>query len=117
MLLGMASIPTKLSTGGLKVDGRSTVAKRAKRHAHTFFKQLGGADAVDPIVAARVRRAAELVAVAELTRAGAMRGEANLNDLIRVERLAEIAIRRLGLYGGRRQPEGLGLRDYLAAAE
>jgi hypothetical protein len=97
-----------------RVDGRSAVARRAKQLTADFIAALGGHSAVDSVLMAKVRRAAELVVVAERARVAALHGSAvALDDLVRVERLAELAVRRLGI--DQREPDKPDLDDYLAS--
>ena len=99
-----------------RVDGRSAAARRAKQLAAEYVAALGGPDAVDAVLMARVKRASELVVVAERTRVLAMQGEAVLDDLVRVERLAELAMKRLGLERRAREAaKGPTLEEYLAS--
>ena len=99
-----------------KVDGRSEAAKRTKRLIAEYVAMLGGPEAVDAATLAAVKRAAELMVVAERARAAALRGEADLDNLVRVERLSELAVRRLHL-DCKRGPAGPTLAEYLAQHE
>jgi hypothetical protein len=92
-----AAVPARSPAYSPRIDGRSAAAKRAKRLTAEYVAALGGSDAVDPVMLAKVRRAAELVVVAECARAKAMQGDAVLDDMVRVDRLADLAVRRLGL--------------------
>ncbi len=103
----------------VRVDGRSKAAKRAKELAASFVAQLGKAAADGGAAAlAAVRKAAELVVVAEVLRARALRGETvDLSELVKVEGIADRAVRALGL-DRKRGPAERGENDlaaYLAA--
>src|SRR5262245_55730239 len=93
-----------------KIDGRLAPAKRAKALVVQWVERLG-LETIDSVTAARLRRAAELTAVAEVARANALRGtgDAGLDNLVRLERLAEIAVRRLGIDRTKREPDALTL--------
>jgi len=93
-----------------KIDGRLAPAKRAKTLVAQWVEQLG-IETADAAMLARLRRAAELVVVAEVARANALRGtgDAGLDNLVRLERLAEIAVRRLGIDRQKREPDTLAL--------
>jgi hypothetical protein len=98
-----------------RVDGRSAVARRAKLRTAAFVAALGGPDVVDDILLAKVQRAAELSVLAERARIAALQGEAvALDDVVRVERLAELAVRRLGIDKQQREPARVPLRERLA---
>src|SRR5262245_37033253 len=97
-----------------KLDGRSQAARRTKRLVAEYLAALGDREAAGAAMLATVKRAAELVTVAELTRIRAMRGDAVLDDLVRIERLAELAVRRLGLDRRKREPAAAPLRERLA---
>ncbi len=81
-----------------RVDGRSKAAKRAKELAASFVAQLGKAAADGAAALAAVQKAAELFVVAEELRARALRGETvDLGELVKVEGIADRAVRALGL--------------------
>ena len=98
-----------------KLDGRTEAARRTKRLVAEYVAALGGPEAVDAAMLDKVRRAAELVVVAERARAAALRGEADLDNLVRIERLSELAVRRLHL-DRKRGPAGPSLAEYLREA-
>jgi hypothetical protein len=78
-----------------KLDGRLKVAKRVKSHAQKYMQALGydmEGDTPEHIV-----RVAELMALAEVCRARALRGEVEVDLVTRIERLADRALRQLGL--------------------
>jgi hypothetical protein len=80
------------------VSRRSALGKRLRDLADAFAERFGGWDALSVPVAADVRRAAELVALSEQARADALRnGLADPSQLIKLEGIADRAVRRLGL--------------------
>lgn len=98
------------------LDGRSPAGRRRIDLIETFVARLGGWDAVrDEQLAWDVRRAAELVALAEAAREEALKGgPVDLGALVRIEGAADRAVRRLGFSqaaGAREQSLG----EYLAA--
>lgn len=85
----MSSKPTRL-------DGRTRIARRARKLLVAFAKAVGKYD--DLVIAHAVTDAAELCAIAEDARARFMRGEdVSLDDLVRIERAAALAVKRLNL--------------------
>jgi hypothetical protein len=89
-----AAIPVRAA----RTDGRSWGARRTKQLTGEWVHRLGGPDAVDTVTLGRVKRAAELCAIAERARADALQGGGDgLDNLVRVERLADLAVRQLGL--------------------
>jgi hypothetical protein len=94
-----------------RIDGRLTAARRVKELTAAFLDQLPVADAT---TLAAVKKAAELVAVAEGLRRKALLGEVvDMLALVRVENLAQRAIVALNL-DRKREPTGPSLSDYLA---
>jgi hypothetical protein len=79
------------------LDRRTIAAKRAAALAKEFETELGGGLSVTQRAA--VERAATLAACAEDARVRRLAGDpsVNLDDLVRVDRLADLAIRRLGI--------------------
>jgi hypothetical protein len=99
-----------------RTDQRRRSARRAKtlrEHWVQTLVQAGRAMTVD--LTERVMRASELTALAEDMRAKMLRGEADVcaDDLVRVTRLADMAVRRLTLPTGLAKP--LPLRERLAS--
>lgn len=81
-------------------DGRTRGARRLRDLADSFAEALGGWPALRPLQADAVRRAAELMTLAEQTRASALEtGTVDLTSLSQVEGKAERALRALGLPG------------------
>jgi hypothetical protein len=90
------------------MDGRTRSGRRARELARQFEAALGGADALSDGQRLAVARAATLTAISEDKRMRVLAGEhVLLNDLVRVERLAQQAVRNLGLDQRQREPEGL----------
>jgi hypothetical protein len=99
------------------MDGRTSAAQRVRKLAQAFAAELGEAEKLNPAAMVRVRRAAELVVAAEELRAKAMRGELNtdvaLLSLVRLEGLADRAVRRLRLER-KHEPAAPTLAEHLA---
>lgn len=103
------------SRGGT-VDGRTLAARRRRELINAYTVALGGIEAISVSRLVDVRRAAELVALAESERAKALRGEAvDLSALIRVEGAADRAVRRLGIKPGAVPSRPLTLAEYAKA--
>jgi hypothetical protein len=78
------------------IDGRSQLGRRLHDLAEDFASQLGGWEALSDTMAANVRKASELTALAEQMRAGALRdGNVDPLALVRLEGAADRAVRRL----------------------
>src|SRR5262245_2988648 len=86
------------ATGGklTRLDKRTSAGRRIKQLTAQYLAELDGSAAADPAVVAKVRRAAELVVLAENARAMVLRGAFGIDALVRIERLAELAVSRLG---------------------
>jgi hypothetical protein len=100
-----------------RLDGRTREARRARELQATYSEQAGGELTAD--LAARIRRAAELTALAEAKRAQLMRGDegaASLDDLVRLERAAVAAVRALRI-DDRAKAKQPSLREYLASKQ
>jgi hypothetical protein len=80
------------------IDGRTELGRRVRDLAEGFARRLGGWAALSDTLAANVRRAAELSALAEQMRAEALRN-GNLDPLgmVRLEGAARRAVRELQL--------------------
>ncbi len=72
----------------------------AKRLAEIVaeFEQLLEDEDMTPSRRARVRRAAELALLAEITRANAITGQATISSVTEIEALAERAKKQAGIY-------------------
>jgi hypothetical protein len=80
------------------VSGRTAFNRRIQDIADQYVLALGGWQALSDLMAANVRRAAELVALAEKKRAIALRdGDVGLLRLVRLEGAASRAVRPLQL--------------------
>jgi hypothetical protein len=77
---------------------RRALDRRRKDLVSSFIAALGGPEAVSPVVAMQVRRAAELVTAAEMARAAMLNGvPTDMLALIRLEGCAARAVRLLGI--------------------
>jgi hypothetical protein len=100
------------------IDGRSELGRRLRDLAETFAARLGGWAALSDALAANVRKAAELSALAEQARADALRnGNVDPVALVRLEGAASRAVRALHL--DRRPERTVDMRPtpYAAAAD
>jgi hypothetical protein len=72
--------------------------RRRRDLVEGFLSALGGPEAVSPVVAMQVRRAAELVTAAEMVRADMLNGQpTDMLALVRLEGTASRAVRGLGI--------------------
>jgi hypothetical protein len=100
----------------MAISGRTALGRRVRDLAESFAVMLGGWPALTDMQTAAIRRAAELSALAEQSRAIALRhGCADPVALSRLEGCADRAVRRLGLPQAPREPIGPSLDQYLAA--
>jgi hypothetical protein len=100
-----------------RVDGRIRAARRVKALVAAYTAACSGA-ASDATTAAKILKAAELVALAETMRAAALRGDkgADALALVRLEGIARRAVADLGIE--KREPaRGDALERYLAAKQ
>jgi hypothetical protein len=96
--------------------GRSPAGRRRRDLVNFFATALGGLDKVSPVQITDIRRAAELTALAEETRAKALcegTGAIDLTALVRLEGAASRAVRSLGIKSGPQAP-AVSLAEYLA---
>jgi len=99
----------------MAIDGRSQLGRRLHDLAESFAVQLGGWAGLSDMMAANIRKAAELSALAEQSRAEALRrGNVDALGLVRLEGAANRAIRALNL-DRKREPAGQTLAQYLAS--
>src|SRR5579862_3325901 len=99
------------------IDGRSQLGRRLHDLASGFAAQLGGWPALSDTMAANVRKAAELTALAERTRAQALRnGNVDPLALVRLEGAAGRAVRALGVKPVAQRVPERSLGEYLAAS-
>ncbi len=96
-----ATAPKRSRTRRLTtVDGRSVVFRRVRELTEVFTSALTQAGVeLSPVRKLKVQTAAETLALAEKARGAFLRGEggADLDEVIRAERRADSAVRRLGL--------------------
>ena len=95
------------------------LGRRATKLASIYRERLGlTADDADPVLLDAVERAARLTALAEDASARAVRGDPQitLDDVVRLQRVSDLAVRRLHL-DKHRKSETVGLSDYLAQRE
>jgi len=99
----------------MSINGRTAIGRRVRDLCEGFVAQLGGWSALSDTMIANVRKAAELSALAEQTRAAALRdGNVDALGLVRLEGAATRAVRALSL-DRKREPTGPTLDQYLAA--
>jgi hypothetical protein len=100
------------------LDARSELGRRVRDLAHAYAELLGGWAALSDTMAANVRRAAELVALAENARADALRnGNTDALGLVRLEGAANRAVRALQLDRKKREPGAApSLSEYLRSS-
>ena len=96
-----------------RLDGRTRIAKRAKQLAVHFLATLRADHREITLeLEAAVRRVSELLAIAEQLRADRLRGlPVPADDIVRTDRLANLALRQLGLPTAKPREESLS--DYL----
>src|SRR5262245_36717017 len=100
-------------TQKMVIDGRTELVRRVCERAETFAPRLGGWPALTDTMAASVRRAAELSALAEQARGDALRnGNVDPLGLVRLEGAANRAVRALHL-DRQREPTAPTLQQYL----
>jgi hypothetical protein len=97
-------------------DGRKKICRRVKQLTLTFRERLAVGDDPDPLLLARIDRAAQLQALAEQLSARALREDPAVtsDDLVRLTRWADLAMRRLDIIGKRKEPAQMGVTAYLA---
>jgi len=106
---------SRLMRANLYASAAQTDEERVRELLRAFRKEFRRKPTV--LEATAIRRAAQLVAIAERARAAALHGEYGLEQLVRIERLSEQAVRRLHLGMGRRERQnGPSLAEYLKEA-
>jgi hypothetical protein len=97
-------------------DKRTGPGRRAAMLAAHFRQRLGPI-ADDPVTAGAIERAAQLQALAEAARARALRADplVSLDDVVRLHRLSEFAVRALRLDRNNMKQTTPSLSTYLAA--
>jgi hypothetical protein len=97
-----------------KIDRRSPVGRRIDALKELFTAALSQ-DEISALKHLRIAEAAELKALAEQARGEYLRGgDVLLDDLVRIERKADHAVRGLGMVDRLRKPATLA--DYLTKA-
>ena len=95
------------------IDGRTALGRRIRDLAEIFVQRLGGWDVLNDMELTAVKRAAEMVGLAEQARANALQhGKVDLDKLLRFEGSADRAVRRLGIKP-ESKPAPASLADYL----
>lgn len=97
-------------------DKRTLLGRRAVQLARVFRARLPDGD--DPVLLVEVERAAHLVALSEAASARALRADpkVSLDDIVRLQRAAVAAMRRLHLDRHKPQQAGPTLADLLREA-
>jgi hypothetical protein len=94
----------------MAISACSTLGRRLRDLAEDFAQRLGGWEVLSDTLAAAVRKAAELTALAEQVRADALRnGNVDPLGLVRLEGAANRAVRALHLDRRRESAVGLGV--------
>lgn len=98
-----------------KPDGRTWVVRRARELAAIYRAKLGDV-ASDATLAAAITKAAELTAISESMRAGLMRADDSVSadDVVRLQRLADAAVRALDRAAAIKPSNVPSLTEYLA---
>lgn len=97
------------------VDGRSAAGRRMRDLMAIYAESLGGAEQLSDHQVTAVRRAAELVVIAETARAAVLEGKStDLDGLVRAENMAGRAVRQLGIRPVAAKPKGPTLAEHLA---
>jgi hypothetical protein len=99
------------------ISGRTALGRRLRDIADHLAAGLGGWAQLTELQAAAVRKGAELQALAEHARAARLKGDTSvtLDDVVRLDRLADQSVRRLGLDRERELAAPPDLKAYLAA--
>ena len=89
------------------VDRRTRIWKRIAELTALFTAAMGGVEAT-PIRRMKIERAAQLTALAEIARGRFMRnGDGTLDDIVRLERKADGAVRALGIVENKPKPTSI----------
>jgi hypothetical protein len=101
----------------VRIDKRFAIGRRFKELALTFRARLGLEADPDPLLLTAIERAATLQALAEDAAARALRADPKVayDDVVRLSRLADHAVRRLHLDRRNATQKQPSLPDYLAA--
>jgi hypothetical protein len=98
-------------------SGTSPAGRRRRDLVQSFVDALGGLENLTPVQMTDVRRAAELVTLAEETRATALREGAaaiDISALVRLEGQAARAVKALGIKPGGEKPKAMSIAEYTA---
>lgn len=111
----VSSAPRRPRRERQRYNGNSPEHYRVKALAAALKAQLGDV-VVDPILAAAITRAAELLAVAEQIRGQRLRGEVGVTvgDIVKIENAARRAVADLGIKPAAEREEQSDLATYLA---
>jgi hypothetical protein len=95
-----------------RLDHRTRVGRRSRELRKHYTAALSGREQTIELITA-ISRAAELVALAEDLRARMLRADpkANADDVVRMQRVADLAVKRLNLPNASSKP--LALRERL----
>jgi hypothetical protein len=94
--------------GGMRLDGRTLLAKRVGELGARFVEALGGPDKLTALQLDECGRAAALTVIAEQAMAKHLAGDASASadDCIKAQRLANQALAALGIGDAGGQPKG-----------
>ena len=99
-----------------KIDKRGRFGRRVAELTALFAASISGE--TSPMMRLKIEKAAQLTAIAELARGDFMRdGKGTLDDIVRLERKADQAVRALRLVDGPPKPPSLLEHLARAAAE
>lgn len=99
-------------------DKRTRVGRRTAELVAVFRQRVGEDVARDPVAKVAIERAAQLTALAEAASARELRADpkVTLDDVVRLSRAADLAVRRLHL-DRHAQPATPSLHEYLRGEE
>jgi len=96
------------------VDKRKRLGRRVEELRSIYLAALGGPALISPMKATKVDAAAQLVAIAEAARGAFLNDcQGSLDDIVRIERKADAAVRSLGIVDAKPAP-GPTLAEHLA---
>jgi len=100
----------------VSIDKRYAIGRRYKQLAALYCERVGLDVERDPVLLAAVEKAAQLTALAEAAAARALRADpkVTLDDVVRLTRLADLAVRRLNLPSAASKPPP-SLAEYLVS--
>lgn len=94
-----------------RTNGRTSAGRRVRDLFKAYLAAMGR---TDDIAAAQALAAAELVTAAENARTKLLAGQGDVEQIVRLENLANRAVRRLGIKPGAATPQ-LSMRERLIA--